>query len=265
MGMNGVAALAALGILCASLSSAHAGEARAALAVNAYVSVTGSIDVRAAAQEPTHTANAANASKIGSCASVPSLQSFECALLSNAYTKQKRDPKTMTQHIHRARIARMGVASLAVALFAGAFAVSSAQAGTVTATMAVSASIAGTCTVSGSTMSFGSYSSAAPSTASSSIQVTCSNGTSASVTLNQGNNNNKASTFGTRALNNGTNYLGYDIYTDNTYAKVWNTAEPQTITSTGSPVTLTAYGRVPAGQNPVIGSYNDTVTISVSL
>ena len=168
--------------------------------------------------------------------------------------------KHQNQRTQRARIG----ASLAVAVFAGVFAVGSAQAGTATATMAVSASIGGTCTVGGSTMGFGSYASTAASTASGSIQVTCSNGTSANVTLNQGNNNNKASTFATRALNNGTNYLGYDIYTDNTYTTVWNTAAPQTITSTGAPITMTAFGRVPAGQNPATGSYNDTVTISVA-
>ncbi len=66
----GVAASAALGILFTSFSSAHAGEVRAAMSISAYVSVTGSIDVRASAQEPAHTASAANVAKIGSCASV---------------------------------------------------------------------------------------------------------------------------------------------------------------------------------------------------
>lgn len=139
-----------------------------------------------------------------------------------------------------------------------------ARAATATATMSVSANIGGTCTVGGSTVSFGTYSTAAASTATGNIQVTCSNGTNAVVSLNQGINNNRASTYATRALNNGTNYLGYDIYTDNTYTTLWNTTNTQPITSTGAAVNLTAYGRIPAGQSPATGSYNDTVTISVA-
>ncbi len=148
-----------------------------------------------------------------------------------------------------------------MAMIAGAGA---AQAATATATMSVSASIGGTCTVGGATMSFGSYASTTASTANGSIQVTCSNGTNATVVLNQGANNNRAPSYATRALNNGTNYLGYDIYTDNAFGTIWNTAAPQPITSTGAPITLTAYGRIPSGQNPATGSYNDTVTITVN-
>ena len=161
------------------------------------------------------------------------------------------------------RVTKLGAASLALAAIAG-LSISAAHAATATSTMSVSASIGGACTVGGANISFGAYSAAAASTSSGSIQVTCSNGTNATVSLNQGINNNRASAFATRALNNGTNYLGYDVYTDNTYATVWNTTNTQPLTSTGSPVTLTAYGRIPAGQNPITGSYNDTITISVA-
>lgn len=139
-----------------------------------------------------------------------------------------------------------------------------AEAATATANLTVSASIAGACTVSGAALSFGAYSAATASTTSSTIAVTCSNGTNAVVTLNQGNNNNRVPAAGSRALNNGTNYLGYEIYTDNAYATVWNTTNNQPVNSTGSVVNLTAYGRIPAGQNPATGSYNDTVTITVT-
>ena len=159
-------------------------------------------------------------------------------------------------------------ASFAIAAVAGllvaASAVDSANAATATATMSVSANIGGTCTVGGANVSFGTYASTAAATATGSVQVTCSNGTNALVSLNQGNNNNRAPTYATRALNNGTNYLGYDVYTDNTYGTLWNAANTQAVTSTGTPVTLTAYGRIPAGQNPATGSYNDTITITVS-
>lgn len=159
-------------------------------------------------------------------------------------------------------VARFIALGAAGAMVFGTF--QAAQAATATANLTVSASIAGACTVSGAALSFGAYSAAAASTTSSTITVTCSNGTNAVVTLNQGNNNNRVPSAGTRALNNGTNYLGYDIYTDNAYATVWNTTNNQPVNSTGSAVNLTAYGRIPAGQNPATGSYNDTVTITVT-
>ncbi len=142
---------------------------------------------------------------------------------------------------------------------------SAAQAATATANLSVSASIAGACTVGGAALSFGAYSATAASTANSTISVTCSNGTNATVSLNQGANNNRVPSAGSRALGNGAGaYLGYEIYSDNALATIWNAANTQPIASTGSPVSLTAYGRIPAGQNPATGSYNDNVTITVT-
>src|SRR4051794_24801764 len=97
----------------------------------------------------------------------------------------------------------LGAMGVAVLSLAGG---DSADAATATATLSVSASIAGACTVGGAAMAFGAYSAGTAATASSSVQVTCSNGTSAVVTLNQGNNNNRVPTAGTRALANGANY-----------------------------------------------------------
>ena len=153
----------------------------------------------------------------------------------------------------------------ALAVVAGlSLASSSASAASATATLSVSATIASACTVAGAAMSFGAYTATAASTANSTIQVTCTNGTNAQVSLNQGNNNNQVPSAGSRALANGTNYLGYEIYTDNGLSTVWNTSNTQAVNSTGSAVTLTAYGRIPAGQNPATGSYSDTVTITVT-
>ena len=157
----------------------------------------------------------------------------------------------------------LALAAVATASLTG-FGGASVQAATATATLSVSASISGACTVGGAALSFGAYSSASASTANSAISVTCTNGTNATVSLSQGNNNNRVPSAGTRALANGANYLGYEIYTDNTLATVWNLASAQPIASTGAPITLTAYGRIPSGQNPATGSYNDTVTITVT-
>jgi len=156
---------------------------------------------------------------------------------------------------------------LAVAVIAGVSALgyTAAEAATANATLSVSASIAGACTVGSAALSFGAYSPAAASTANSTVTVTCTNGTNATVSLNQGNNNNRVPSAGSRALNNGTtNFLGYEIYSDNGLTTVWNAANTQVIASTGAAISLTAYGRIPAGQNPATGSYNDTVTITVT-
>lgn len=167
----------------------------------------------------------------------------------------------MRDHLLKHTVAAAAVVAMAGLSFAG---ITGAQAATATATLSVSASIAGACTVGGAAMAFGAYSSASASTTNSNIQVTCTNGTNATVSLSQGNNNNRVPSAGSRALANGTNYLGYEIYTDSGFSTVWNAANAQPISSTGAPITLTAYGRIPSGQNPATGSYNDTVTITVT-
>ena len=167
----------------------------------------------------------------------------------------------------RGRAARRGLVALAafgVLLPLGSGLAADADAATSTAILSVSANIAGVCTVAAASLAFGTYSATAASTATAPIQVTCSNGVNAQVSLSQGNNNNRASAYGTRALSNSGNYLGYDIYTDNAYATVWNATNTVPVASTGAPVTVTAYGRVPSGQNPATGSYSDTVTIAVN-
>jgi spore coat protein U domain-containing protein, fimbrial subunit CupE1/2/3/6 len=157
----------------------------------------------------------------------------------------------------------LAIAALSGVVFTGVT-VNNAHAATATATMSISASVAGTCSVGGSSLAFGAYTPTADSTATSTIAVTCSTGTNPTVSLAQGINNNRASAFGTRALNNGTNYLGYDIYTDTGHTTIWNATNTVPVTSTGSAVNVTAYGRIPSGQNPATGSYNDTVTITVT-
>jgi spore coat protein U-like protein len=176
-------------------------------------------------------------------------------------TERGGTPLTM---LRRRLAAALVIAGGSLAVFAQALAPTPAHAGTATSTMSVSANIAGTCSVGATSLAFGTYASTAASTATAPIQVTCTNGVTAQVSLNQGNNNNKASTYGTRALANGANYLGYDIYTDNTYATVWNTTNTVPVTSTGSAVTVNAYGRIPTGQTPATGSYTDSVTITVT-
>ncbi|HLI12670.1 MAG TPA: spore coat U domain-containing protein [Alphaproteobacteria bacterium] len=158
--------------------------------------------------------------------------------------------------------ARLVAVSGLLAAAAGAI---PAEATTATTSFQVTANVQSSCTVSATAMAFGTYSLTSGNTATSTITVTCTNGTKATIALDNGQNGGRGGSFGTRAMSaGGSNYLGYDIYTSTAYTTVWNTTNTQTVTSTGSPVNLTAYGRLPSGQAPATGSYTDTVTVTAT-
>jgi spore coat protein U-like protein len=158
---------------------------------------------------------------------------------------------------------------------------------TVTATMAVNSAVLPACTVYSVANNFGVYVNANTSTTqttSSTIDVLCTSGTSANVTLNNGLYSKIASSLGivcvnnaicTRAMWNGqsasqtANYLAYDIYTNSTHTTVWGGSTAQTAKGAGLTGTATvpvyAYTLIPAGQAAASpGTYNDTVTITIS-
>lgn len=146
-----------------------------------------------------------------------------------------------------------------------------ASAGSSTGTLSVSASVVANCTVANQTLAFGSYDPvtnlSTAATASATISVTCTKGSSSvSLAANNGLNNANATTPSTRALSDGSgDYLSYDLYTDSGYTTIWNTTNtfaPTFATSTAA--TETVYGRIPAGQSPKVGSYTDTVTMTVN-
>ena len=165
--------------------------------------------------------------------------------------------------------------ALACAAAAGsAFAGPSPQ----SANFQVTANVASSCTVSATNIAFGAYDPAdvnatTPRDASGTVSVRCTRGTSTAVaSLTQGANAAAGSTCASplRQMNGGgTLRLRYDIYQDAGRATVWGCdattvqAIP-TFTSSLTPATLTTYGRIPAGQDAAIGSYTDTVQVSVT-
>lgn len=159
------------------------------------------------------------------------------------------------------KIALLMVASAAVV---GA---SSAQAGT--ANLSVTADVAATCSVDAATMAFGTYDTlsgsakASPATA---INFTCSNGTTYSVSLDNGQNYDD--TNATRRLQhsaNGTSaadYLSYNIYEDAGFTTAFDGVAAA---ATGASQSVTIYGLIDAGQTASkAGSYDDTVVITVT-
>lgn len=142
-----------------------------------------------------------------------------------------------------------------------ALAATPALAASTSTTFTVSATVVASCSVSASNLAFGSYTGTANVDQTSTISVTCTNGTDYSVALNDGAN---ASGSTRRMVNGGTNYLTYEMYSNAGRTTVWNAASPVAGTGNGSAQSITLYGRVPSGQNVPAGSYSDTVQVTVT-
>lgn len=147
-----------------------------------------------------------------------------------------------------------------------------------TANFQVTATVASSCTVTATNIAFGAYDPADANAtvardATGAVNVRCTRGTSTAVAaLNQGQNPATGSTCANplRQMNGGaTERLRYDIYQDAGRATVWgcdatNSRAIPTFTSSLTPAQLVTYGRIPAGQDAAIGSYTDTVQVSVT-
>ena len=141
-------------------------------------------------------------------------------------------------------------------------------AATQTTTFAVTATVLSVCLVSAADLQFGNYSASAgtPLTASSSIIVNCTSGTSYTLELDKGAGIGAA--INARSMTYLTNSLTYGLYTTSGYTTLWGdgTLSTQTVGGTGalSPVTHTVYGRVPTGQYVPSGLYSDLITVTLT-
>jgi spore coat protein U-like protein len=140
-----------------------------------------------------------------------------------------------------------------------------AMAATATTTFAVSATAQATCLISANSLGFGTYSGSLVSTTTS-VSVTCSNGTSYNVGLNAGTAS--GATVTTRAMSGpGGATLNYALYQDSSHSTNWgNTVGTDTESGTGngSAQSLTVYGQLTANQYPSPGSYSDTITATIT-
>ena len=125
-------------------------------------------------------------------------------------------------------------------------------------------------------MSFGVYddSSASPTDAAASIVVVCSrNGgpTPTTVTLQVGPSANSG-LIATRTMRSGANSMNYNLYRDSGRSQVWGQTSavdtgsisltmPNNSSANG---TFVIYGRISAQQNVPMGTFSDTVQITVS-
>jgi spore coat protein U domain-containing protein, fimbrial subunit CupE1/2/3/6 len=143
-----------------------------------------------------------------------------------------------------------------------------ARAASVTATFGVAADVVENCRVSTRDLSFGVYdplglNAGKDLDASTSLTVVCTKGTSVRVILGAG----QGDSAGLRQLSGAGQFLGYQLYRDPVRTEVWSQGDAAVqIPNAGgahAPNILTIYGRIPAGQSILAGTFTDRVTASV--
>lgn len=151
---------------------------------------------------------------------------------------------------------------------ASAFAVcvTSAWAATTTTNFTVSATVVAACVASATNMNFGNYtaSGATPDDANTTVSVTCTNNDPYTIALNGGDSGH----VNARTMLNGTNTLGYGIFTSSSYGTIWGDGTNGTSTvggtGTGGAQNYTGYGQIPVSEYSAAGAYSDTITATVT-
>ncbi|MFL5311273.1 MAG: spore coat U domain-containing protein [Myxococcales bacterium] len=157
-----------------------------------------------------------------------------------------------------------------------AFAAGGAIAATATTTFTVTASVAANCTITATAINFPAYdpvfanaTTAAATTGT--VSISCTKGLGPSIGLSAGSNPGAVAGV-TRAMANGTNRLGYELFQPAAApgnGAVWtdiggaNALNAGVSTSKASR-SFTVQAQIPPGQDVAVGSYSDTVTATVN-
>jgi spore coat protein U-like protein len=140
-------------------------------------------------------------------------------------------------------------------------------------TLTITVIVARACTVTSFSIDFGNYDTVGANDvthldATAPINVRCTRGTTATVTLGAGMH---LSGGERRLMSVGGDYLRYNVFIDPSRASVWNnvTVKSGTSVSMNTPVTLNPggsvlFGRVFAGQDVPAGTYTDTLQATVN-
>lgn len=138
------------------------------------------------------------------------------------------------------------------------------SAATVTDNLAVTATVIANCSIDATTvpLAFGNYdavvaNASTPKDAAASVDVTCTDG-AMGVTLGAGNG---LAFSGTRRMSSGANRLPYELYSDASRTAAF---AAESVTADGTAQTIDIYGRIPAANTAAIGSYTDTVVMTVT-
>jgi len=158
--------------------------------------------------------------------------------------------------------AGVGLASIGV----GVLALGQPLGAATTANLSISATVVSSCAVTAGTLAFGSYDPTASGNVDQdgSFTVACTKGTVATVGLNAGLN----ASGGARRMSNGTDFLTYELYKETGRTNVWGESGGAARTLPAAPSNVSqavnVHGRVAPAQNVGVGSYNDTVLITVT-
>lgn len=93
------------------------------------------------------------------------------------------------------------------------------------------------------------------------VKVKCSAIATYTISLSPG-----SGTFTSRLMQSGSGQLDYNLYTSSTHTTIWGdgTSGTSTVSATSLGATYTVYGQIPALQNVPVGSYSDTITVTVT-
>jgi spore coat protein U-like protein len=93
------------------------------------------------------------------------------------------------------------------------------------------------------------------------IGVTCDMDTPYSLSLSPG-----GGSYASRLMADGPNLLGYNLYTEAARAVIWGdgTGGTGVVSGSGTTGNHTVYGRISARQNVSVGSYSDSITVTVN-
>ncbi|MCS5710955.1 spore coat protein U domain-containing protein [Candidatus Berkiella aquae] len=129
------------------------------------------------------------------------------------------------------------------------------------------------CTIGASGVSFGSYNplSASPNNSTGSMSVTCSALVLGLLVGYEMQLSTGSGSYATRKMQSGANQLNYNLYTDAARTLIWGDGSGGTQTVSDSYLLMisptvtnyTVYGRIPALQNVMTGSYSDSIIASV--
>jgi spore coat protein U-like protein len=142
---------------------------------------------------------------------------------------------------------------------------SNALAATQTSNFQVTATVAASCTITTTALAFPNY--ILPQLdGQSTITLTCTNGTPYEVTLDKGQGSGATTTQRKMTISGGTATLIYSLYTDSGRGTVWGASAGSGVPGTGSGAAqpITVWGRIPANQNSILGSYSDTIVATVT-
>ncbi len=129
------------------------------------------------------------------------------------------------------------------------------------------------CTVAATGLNFGAYDvfAAPPQDTTGTVTVGCDRNPPTDVTISIGASPTSGG-FNPRQMRrtSGTDRLNYNLFTSSSMSTVWGNGSAGTSTvllrkvNRNRPVTTTIYGRIPSGQDVSVGSYAESLTVTIT-